>query len=100
MLMPTQNILIDMGYVKIKVLDKGTTEDLRRWKEHMLEEPKCWNKFCLNCYEKDDLQAIYVSKEGNDSNKYVTTLCTDCISYDAYHDILVNENHLMVETQR
>lgn len=33
-----------MGYVKIKVLEKGSAEDLQRWKDHMMEEPKCWNK--------------------------------------------------------
>lgn len=89
-----------MGYVKIKVLEKGTSEDLMRWKEHMLEEPKCWNKFCLDCYDKDELQSVHVNKDGNGWNQYVTTLCRDCISTDANHDILVNENHLMVETQK
>lgn len=88
-----------MGYVKIKVLEKGTPEDLLRWKEHMLEDPKCWNKFCLGCYNRKELQAVYVRKEGNESNLYVTTLCRDCVCTDANHDILVNESHLMVETQ-
>ena len=60
-----------MGYVKIKVLEKGTSEDLLRWKEHMLEEPKCWNKFCLGCYDKSELQSVHVSKDGNELNQWV-----------------------------
>lgn len=89
-----------MGYVKIKVIENGTAEDLQRWKEHMLEEPKCWNKFCFGCYEKDDLKAVHVIKVDNQTSSYITTLCTDCVSEKSNNDILVNESHLMVETNR
>ena len=58
---------VSMGYVKIKVIGKGTADDLQRWEEHMLEEPKCWNKFCFGCYEKENLKAVPVTKVGNES---------------------------------
>lgn len=87
-----------MGYVKIKVLEEGSVEDLQRWKEHMLEEPRCWNKFCFGCYEKHNLKAVYVTKVDNETNNYITTLCDDCIGRISNNDILVNEKHLMVVT--
>ena len=85
-----------MGYVKIKVIEKGDVEDLQRWKEHMLEKPQCWNKFCLGCYNQEELHAVRVMKGDDSTNTYTTTLCSDCIGLKANHDILVNENHLMV----
>ena len=87
-----------MGYVKIKVLEKGSAEDLKRWKDHMMEEPKCWNKFCYGCYEQEDLHAFHVTKVDNNSNLYITTLCNDCVAEISNNDILVNESHLMVES--
>ena len=87
-----------MGYVRVRVIEKGDKEDLLRWKNHMLEEPKCWNKFCFDCYEKEELHATRVIKEGNESDTYIITLCEDCTNKIDNHDILVNENHLMVET--
>lgn len=87
-----------MGYVKIKVFEEGSAEDLQRWKDHMMEQPKCWNKFCYGCYDKENLVAALVVKEGNEVLKYITCLCRDCINDKYGEDILVNENHLMVET--
>ncbi len=89
-----------MKYVKIKVIEKGTAEDLQHWKDHMLEEPKCWNKFCLDCYGEEELYAVHVIKEDNAAIKYITTLCDDCFRLNSNHDILVNDNHLMVKTNK
>ena len=89
-----------MKYVKIKVLEKGTSEDLLLWKDHMLEEPKCWNRFCFGCNENEDIHAFYVQKEGDEKIAYITSLCEDCINSGGNLDILVNENHLIVETHR
>ena len=87
-----------MGYVKIKVIEKGTVEDLQHWKDYMQEEPKCWNKFCYGCYDEDDLVAVHVLKDKNDVMKYITCLCNDCINDRYGEDILVNESHLIVDT--
>lgn len=87
-----------MSYVKIKVKKMGTLADLQLWEDHMLEKPKCWNKFCLDIYSEDELRAVHVFKEDNPDTIYLTTLCEDCINDVAAHDVLVNENHLMMET--
>ena len=84
-----------MGYVKIKVLEEGTAEELQRWKEQMLEEPKCWNKFCFGLYGEYELRAVYVEKEGDEDNIYLTILCEDCIKTTANYGVLVNDKHLV-----
>ena len=88
-----------MGYVKIQIKDVAKPEDLKRWEEHMLEKAKCWNKFCLGIYGEHEMRAIHVVKEGEPDTIYLTTLCEDCIRDTAAHDVLVNEKHLMIESQ-
>jgi len=39
-----------------------------------------------------------VHKDGNDDDLYLTTLCEDCIKNLSDDGPLVNENHLIVET--
>ena len=87
-----------MAYVKIKVIENGTSEDLQSWKDHMQEDPKCRNKFCFGCYEKDNLKAVHITIVDNETNSYLTTLCSDCIEGISKNDILVNEKHLMAES--
>ncbi len=89
-----------MSYVSIKVKEIATAEDLKRWEDHMLEKSKCWNKFCLGIYEEKQLHAVYVTKDGNPDDTYLTTLCEDCIKDISAHDILVNDSHLMIETKK
>lgn len=88
-----------MGYVKIKIHKTASQEDLQRWQDHMLEKPKCWNKFCLGLYDKHELRAVHVVKEENEELSFLTTLYEDCIKTMADYGVLVNENHLMVETK-
>ncbi len=76
----------------------GTPADLQLWEDHMQEKPKCWNKFCLDIYGEDELRAVYVVKEDNPDTMYLTTICEDCVNDVASHVILVNENHLMIES--
>ena len=66
----------------------------------MLEEAKCWNKFCLGIYGENELQAVCVVKEGDSDIIHVTTLCDDCIKDSEIHEILVNENYLMVASHK
>ena len=66
----------------------------------MLEKAKCWNKFCLGLYAENELRAVHVAKEGNEDLSFLTTLCEDCIKTTADYGVLVNEKHLIVETQR
>lgn len=89
-----------MSYVRIKVKEIGIPEDLLRWEEHMQEKAKCWNTFCLGCYEADELQPVYVEKEDVDGITYLTILCKDCISSKTDNGVLVKDTHLMVEKQR
>lgn len=86
-----------MGYVKIKIKEVGSSEDLRRWEEHMLEKAKCWNKFCFDCYSENEVRAVRVMKEEESTGTYLTTLCEDCIRTDADYGILINEKHLMLD---
>lgn len=86
-----------MGYVKIKIIEKGTEQDLQRWKEHMLEEPQCWNKFCFGCLDEECISAVFVKGE-DDNNIYLTTLCSECIEKNPSYGILINANHMIVET--
>lgn len=89
-----------MGYVKIKILRTGNREDLKRWEDLMLEKAKCWNKFCLGLCDENKLRAVHVVKEGNEELAFLTTLCEDCIRTTADYGVLVNESHLIVETNR
>jgi len=68
-----------MGYVKIQIKDVASSDDLRRWENHMLEKTKCWNKFCLGIYGEHEMRAVHVVKEGESDVIYLTTLCEDCI---------------------
>ena len=86
-----------MGYVKIKVKNVASQNDLKIWEDRMLEKAKCWNKFCLGIYGKNELRAVSVMKEGDDENTFLTTLCDDCIKSSQDYDTLINETHLMVE---
>ena len=89
-----------MGYVKIKIQKTASQEDLQRWEDHMLEKAKCWNKFCLGLYGEHELRAVHVAKECNEELSFLTTLCEDCIKTTVNYGVLVNETHLIVETQR
>lgn len=60
----------------------------------MLEKAKCWNKFCLGICSENELRAVHVSKE-NDDSSFLATLCEDCIKES--QEILVNEKHLLLE---
>ena len=86
-----------MGYVKIKIQDTATLEDKHRWEDHMQEKAKCWNKFCLGIYDENEIKAVHVVKEGTIVNTFLTTLCEDCIKDSADYEVLINDNHLMVE---
>ena len=83
-------------YVKIKVKEVAMPEDLLRWEDHMQLKGKCWNSFCLDCYEAEELVPVFVEKEGMEEITFLTTLCKDCISSNSDNGILVKENHLMV----
>lgn len=85
-----------MGYVKIKIQQTASREDLQKWEDRMLEKAKCWNKFCLGIYGENELRAVHVMKEGDDENIYMTTLCEDCIKSSKDFEALVNESHLIV----
>lgn len=89
-----------MGYVKILIKDVGSPEDFQRWEDHMLENAKCWNNFCLGIYGEHELRAVHVVKEDEPEVVYLTTLCEDCIKDIDTHDVLVNEKHLMVEPHK
>ena len=84
-----------MSYVKIKIKSVASRDDLKRWEDMMLEEAKCWNKFCLGLCDHHELRAVHVVKEGDEETTYLTTLCEDCIKETADYGILVNENHLI-----
>lgn len=86
-----------MGYVRIKIKDVASSDDLKRWENHMMENAKCWNNFCLGICAENEIRAVHVVKEGNTDVIYLTTLCEDCIKDTTINDILVNEKHLMVE---
>jgi hypothetical protein len=87
-----------MAFVKIKIQQTASHGDLQRWEDHMLEKAKCWNEFCLGIYGENELRAVHVHKDGNDDDLYLTTLCEDCIKNLSDDGPLVNENHLIVET--
>ena len=87
-----------MGYVKIKIQKVVSQDYLQRWENTMIEKAKCWNKFCLGLYGEHELRAVHVVKEGNEEQTFLTTLCEDCIITTTDYGVLVNENHLIVET--
>ena len=87
-----------MAYVKIQLQDVATPEDLQRWEDRMQEKAKCWNKFCLGLCDDQELQAVHVTKEGDEDNTYLTVLCKDCIEETSDNGILVNENHLILDS--
>lgn len=87
-----------MGYVKIQIKDVASSDDLKRWEEHMLEKAKCWNSFCLGICAENEMRAVHVVKEDNSDILYLTTLCEDCIKDTTGNEILLNEKHLMVES--
>ena len=75
----------------------GTPADLQLWEDHMQEKPQCWNKFCLDIYSEDEIRAVHIIKEGNPDMVFLTTLCEDCLEDMTTHEVLVNDNHLMIE---
>ncbi len=89
-----------MGNAKIEITSVASREDLQRWEDHMLEKAKCWNQFCYGLYSENEIRAVHVTKEDNTGYTYLTTLCEDCIKNTANYGILVNDKHLMVETQQ
>ena len=89
-----------MANVRIKIQDVASQDDLQRWEDRMLEKAKCWNKFCLGLCDEHELRAVHVVKEENEELSFLTTLCEDCIKTTADYGLLVNENHLIVETHR
>lgn len=86
-----------MGYVKIQIKDVASSDDLKRWEDHMLEKAKCWNNFCLGICAENEMRAVHVVKEVNSDIVYLTTLCEDCIKETSANDVLVNEKYMMVE---
>ena len=89
-----------MGYARIKIKAVASSEDLKKWEDHMIEKSKCWNKFCLGIYAENEMRAVHVVKEDNPDVVYLTTLCEDCIKDANGNEILVNETHLMVDTHK
>ena len=89
-----------MSEVTIEIKGVAEHEDLQRWEDHMFEKAKCWNQFCLGLYGEHELRAVHVVKEENEELSFLTTLCEDCIKTTADYGLLVNENHLIVETHR
>ena len=89
-----------MSFVKIKIQHVASLDDLKKWEDRMLEKVKCWNKFCLGVYDEQVLRAVHVTKEGDEENTYLTTLCEDCIKETADYGILVNEKHLMLDSHK
>lgn len=86
-----------VSYVKIKIQRVASHDDLKKWEDRMLEKAKCWNKFCLGVCDDHELRAVYVVKEDNEENIYLTTLCEDCIKETADYGLLVNEKHLILD---
>jgi len=89
-----------VSYVKIKIQPVASHDDLKKWENRMLEKVKCWNKFCLGVCDEQELRAVHVTKEGDEENTYLTTLCEDCIKETADYGILVNEKHLMLDSHK
>ena len=87
-----------MGYVKIKIKSVASRDDLKLWEDRMLEKAKCWNKFCFGICSDHELRAVHVFKEGDEETTYLTTLCEDCIKETASYGLLVNENHLILDS--
>lgn len=86
-----------MGYVKIKIRETASQNDLQRWEDLMLEKAKCWNKFCLGLYGEYELRAVHVEKEGNEEQTFLTTLCEDCIKSTLNFGVLMNDKHMIID---
>ena len=89
-----------MANVRIKIKDVASQDNLQKWEDHMLDKAKCWNKFCLGLCGEHELRAVHVVKEENEELSFLTTLCEDCIKTTADYGVLVNENHLIVESHQ
>lgn len=89
-----------MGCVKIKIKSVASRDDLKLWEDSMLEKAKCWNKFCFGLCSDHELRAVHVFKEGDEETTYLTTLCEDCIKETASYGLLVNENHLILDSHQ
>ena len=44
----------------------GDGQWMRDWEDRMQEKAKCWNKFCLGLCDDQELQAVHVTKEGDE----------------------------------
>ena len=88
-----------MPYVRIQIKSVARREDLQRWEEHMCEEARCCNNFCLGIYAEHEMRAVHVVKDGEPDTIYLTTLCEDCIRDTSTHELLVKEKHLMFESR-
>ena len=89
-----------MGYVNVEIKTVASSDELRRWEDFMLEKAQCWNKFCLGLHDEHELRAVHVVKKGNDNAAFLTTLCEDCIKHTSDYGILVNEKHLIADSQQ
>ncbi len=87
-----------MGYVKVIIKSVAGQDELKRWEDRMMEKAKCWNKFCLGLCDNHKLRAVYVTKDGDEENIFLTTLCEDCIRDTTDYGILINDSHLILES--
>ncbi len=85
-----------MSYVKVKVLEIGTKDDLKYWEAQMLQKGKCWNKFCIGGYTKEELVGVHVCVEDKPEERYLVPLCTECCRTNDLNDVLVNKDHLLI----
>ncbi len=86
-----------MSYVKVKVLEIGTIEDLKYWEGQMLQKGKCWNKFCIGGYANEELVGVHVCLEDKTEERYLVPLCTECCRTKDLNDVLVNKDHLLID---
>jgi len=89
-----------MGYVKVIIKSVAGQDELKRWEDRMMEKAKCWNKFCLGLCDNHKLRAVYVTKDGDEENIFLTTLCEDCIRDTTDYGILINDSHLILESHQ
>ena len=75
------------GWKDYELLDCGGGEKLERW-----------DKFCFGLCSDHELRAVHVFKEGDEETTYLTTLFEDCIKETASYGLLVNENHLILDS--
>ncbi len=86
-----------MDYVKVKVVEVGTKDDLKFWEQQMLQKGKCWNKFCIGGYTNEELVGVHVCIGDNIEERYLVPLCKECCRTNDLDDILVNRDHLLIE---